>query len=400
MPDNDGLSRRDLLKTSAVGAAGVAGASSLLAAPAAADETHDPGRRHGSGKRQRLRDLGVVIGTLPTGRHNALTDVLGVQVGYKTLIFDKPGIARTGVTIIVPRRDPMWENYCYAGFYSHNGNGAMTGTHWIEEVGWLTSMIGITNTHQVGIVRDTLIKLESEHNPDLEWRLPVVAETWDGPLNDMDRFWVTEQDVRDAVHDAGGGLPDEGNVGGGTGMSYFGFKGGSGTSSRVVKYAGHHYTVGVFVQSNYGRREYLRVNGASVGLEIPTSKVPADGPPVSTDGGGSCIIIVATDAPMLPGQCKRLATRAGIGLADTGGYAGNGSGDLYLAFSTGNDIRRDDRHFYTARSVSNDHIDDFFVAVDEATQEALHNSATMARTMRGYQTTRHAIPLDDLVRSV
>ncbi|GAA4550820.1 P1 family peptidase [Amycolatopsis samaneae] len=353
------------------------------------------GIRHG--RRYRLRELGIVIGELPPGRYNAITDVPGVKVGYRTLIFDRPGpapnLARTGVTIIVPRDEPVWRNHCYAGVHAHNGNGELTGAHWIAESGWLTSDIGITNTHQVGVVRDTLVRIEAERNKALTWRLPVVAETWDGPLNQMNGFWITEEHVRQAVADARGGLPAEGNVGGGTGMSFFGYKGGSGTSSRTVSHHGTAYTVGVFAQTNFGRPRDLRVNGAPVGAELPPPPPLGPAPDLSQ---GSCIIVVATDAPMLPDQCRRLAERAGIGLGVVGGAASNGDGDIYLAFSTGNDIRPG-TPVRQAGAIDNDEIDPFFHAVIEATQEALLNSATKAERMTGNLGTREALPLPELV---
>jgi D-aminopeptidase len=402
------LGRRNVLIASAAVAA--AGSAALLpgvanaAQPPAGIPTAIPKDR-----RFRLRELGIVIGQLPTGKYNAITDVPGVKVGYQTLIFDRhdpsPNIARTGVTIISPRDEPMWNNYCYAAIHSHNGNGEMTGAHWINESGWLTSMIGITNTHQVGIVRDSLVKIESEQNPNLSWRLPVVAETWDGPMNQMNGFWVTEKDVRAAVADLRGGTPAEGNVGGGTGMAFFGWKGGSGTSSRVVDYQGQQFRVGVFVQTNFGRRLDLRVNGAPVGPELPAPPPLTPPPPQAkqnTDKDqGSCIIVVATDAPMLPDQCRRLAERAGIALGKVGGLAANGDGDIYIAFSTGNSIRADKPPaLREAEAIDNNQIDTFFRAVVEATQEALLNAATKAETMTGNWGTRIAIPLDKLVESV
>ncbi len=266
------ISRRRLLQASGVAAgtgavgAGIGVAATHRAAPESSAEALERVR---AGERVRLRDLGIQIGVLPTGRWNAITDVPGVKVGYKTIVRDQPKIVRTGVTIIVPREEPMQTNWCHAGWFSHNGNGEMTGTHWLDETGLLSSVIGITSTLQVGVVRDTLVKMGIETNPDLEFMLPVVAETYDGELSDPSAFPITEQDVRDAVNSAASGPVAEGNVGGGTGMRYFDFKGGSGTSSRVVEYKGASYTVGAFVQANYGERRYLRVNGAPVGKEIP-----------------------------------------------------------------------------------------------------------------------------------
>ncbi|GAA4360624.1 P1 family peptidase [Angustibacter luteus] len=403
-PRPGGVSRRNVLGYSAAAAA-LAGTQLAGATPAHAAVSVKPLSpqmlaRIKRGERFRLRELGIIIGTLPTGRHNAITDVPGVQVGYTTLNFDRPGIARTGVTIIKPRSEPMQNNWCHAGWFSHNGNGEMTGTHWIDETGMLTSVIGITTTSQVGIVRDALIKIGLETLPDLEFLLPVVAETYDGSMNDLSRSWIKDEHVRHAYASARSGPVQEGNVGGGTGMHYFDFKGGSGTSSRIVRYAGKDYTVGVFVQTNYGsrQREYYRVNGAPVGKEITYDEVPRSGPPA---GHHSCIAIVATDAPFLPAQCKRLAMRAGIGLGATGGIADNNSGDMYLAFSTANDVRQDEvPDYYSATSIPDAEITPFMHAVSEAFQEAAHNSATKARTLAGFQTTLYQLPLDRLVEIV
>lgn len=409
-----GVPRRRFLQYSAAALAGagiVDAATPADAAVSAATSSLAPDvlRRIKRGERFRLRELGIIIGTLPTGRHNAITDVPGVQVGYTTIIHDHPGIARTGVTIIKPRSEPMQNNWCHAGWFSHNGNGEMTGTHWLDETGLLTSVIGLTTTSQVGIVRDTIVKIGLETLPDLEFLLPVVAETYDGSLNDLNGWWIKEHHVRRAYARARGGPVREGDVGGGTGMHYFDFKGGSGTSSRIVNYDGVDYTVGVFVQTNYGsrQREYYRVNGAPVGKEITYDEVPRSGPPA---GGGaarkapdrhSCIAVIATDAPFIGAQCKRLAMRAGIGLGATGGIADNNSGDMYIAFSTGNDVRQDvDVDVYQAGSIPDAAITPFMHAVSECFQEAAHNSATMARTMAGFATTNYEIPLDRLVEIV
>lgn len=350
-------------------------------------------RRIRRGERFRLRELGIVIGALPTGRYNAITDVPGVKVGYKTVIFDKPGIARTGVTII-KARDDIYTNYCYSAMFSHNGNGEMSGSHWVAESGLLTTHIGITNTAQVGIVRDTLVKLESEAIPDLTWALPVVAETWDGSLNDINKFWVTEKDVREAHDSARGGLPKEGNVGGGTAMGFMGWKGGSGTSSRVVTVDGKDYTVGVFVQSNFGSKNDLRVNGAPVGIGLPMPGANAVPPSAPTK---SCIIVVATDAPLVADQCRRLAVRAANGLSMVGGVASNGDGDIYMAFSTGNSVPTSATTM-EVKTLSGGAMTALFRATIDATQEALLNSATKAETMSGLNgKIKYAIPLEELV---
>lgn len=410
-PDTDleaaptALSRRGLLRTSGSAAAGAVLATGLGSRSAMASDRPVPPppagilKRIKRGERFRLRQLGIEIGSLPTGRWNAITDVPGVQVGYKTVIRNSPKVARTGVTIIKPRSEAIQKNWCNAGWFSHNGNGEMTGTHWIDETGLLTSVIGITTTFQVGLVRDTLVKIGLETYPDLEFLLPVVAETLDAGLNDPTGFAITEKDVRQAYASAKSGPVAEGNVGGGTGMHYFDFKGGSGTSSRIVNYEGTDYTVGVFVQTNYGsrQRDYFRVNGAPVGLGIPYSEVPRSGPPVTR----SCIAVIATDAPFLPQQCKRLAARAGIGLANTGSVADNGSGDMYIAFSTANNVRQSpEPTYFHNKSIPDDSITPFFHAVSEAFQEAAHNSACKAETLAGFASTSYAIPLDRLIEVV
>lgn len=393
--DDSGISRRQVLKASAA----VAAAGSL---PIATEAAAARKRRAMTG-RKRARELGIVVGTLPTGPHNNITDVPGVKVGYATIVRDRPRVARTGVTVILPRTDPfIWDNRCFAGMHSQNGNGEFTGYHWLEESGMLQSEIGITNTHQVGIVRDSLIKIESELNPNLGFNLPVVGETSDRRLNDMNAFHVKERHVREARRTATSGPIAEGNVGGGTGMSYYGFKGGSGSSSRVVQVAGTDYVVGVFVQSNFGARALLRVNGAPVGREIPLSEVASRTRSSAADTAisreeKSCIIVVATNAPLVGDQCKRLARRAGVGLSRTGDAVGNGSGNIFMAFATGNDLGRAPEEPYEIKAFSDGQCGGLFAATAEATEEALLNSATMAETTVGFMGTRNAIPLDRLV---
>jgi D-aminopeptidase len=349
-------------------------------------------------RRQRLRDLGITIGHLPTGTYNAITDVPGVKVGHTTLIYDEPRIARTGVTMILPRGEPFIQNRPFAAYYSFNGNGEMTGLPWIEESGMLTSSIGITNTYQVGIVRDALIELEAQYDNELLWCLPVVAETYDGFLNDIGAFHLKPEHVHQALESAQSGPVVEGNIGGGTGMICHGFKGGIGTSSRLVKFASETYTVGVLVQANYGRRELLRVDGVPVGEEITPKIVPLPGQPAKDTGAGSIIVIIATDAPLLPGQCKRLAQRATVGLGRVGGYGHNSSGDIFLAFATGNDIPASSGQLYSLRMIPQDDINDFLTAVVEATEESILNALCAAETMQGYQGMVHALPLDELQR--
>ncbi len=287
--------------------------------------------------RARLRDLGIVTGTLPPGKWNAITDVPGVRVGYTTLIHDTPHVVRAGVTAIWPRGPELWTDAVFAGIHSFNGNGEMTGWAWIAEQGLLASPICITNTHSVGVVRDAVCALAVLDKVAMPWLLPVVAETYDGWLSDASSFPVTADHASAALDAAASGPIAEGNVGGGTGMICHEFKGGTGTASRVVVTAGENFTVGALVQANYGARELLRVDGVPVGREVGVEAVPShrDVPREA----GSIIVILATDAPLLAIQCQRLARRATTGLAWVGGVGFNGSGDIFLAFATGNHVR-------------------------------------------------------------
>lgn len=346
----------------------------------------------------RARELGIPFGGEP-GPHNAITDVSGVEVGYATLTEGEgelvvgKGPVRTGVTAILPRgktADPV-----FAGTHILNGNGEMTGAAWVEESGFLEGAVAITNTHSVGTVRDALIKwsLAQGYAPQ-PWLLPLVAETYDGFLNDINGFHVRERHVYAALNGAKGGPVAEGNVGGGTGMGLFGFKGGTGTASRHLPGKGGGYTVGVLVQANFGSREDLLVAGVPVGQEItdllPIS--PASPPPP----GGSIIAVVATDAPLLPHQLKRVARRVPLGIARTGGVAENGSGDLFIAFSTANP-----RAFAEAEAagqtavtaLSNERITPLFRATVQATEEAIINALVAAEDMTGQGgNTRFAVP--------
>lgn len=345
--------------------------------------------------RARLRDLGITIGRMPSGEFNAITDVKGVRVGHSTLIYDEPRVARTGVTIIMPREEAIWDNQAFAGFHVLNGNGDFTGTHWLEESGLLTSPIGITNTHQVGIVRDTLVEYEFSHRKDEYFVLPMVAETYDGWLNDINAFHLKAEHVYEAIENASSGVIPEGSVGGGTGMICHDFKGGIGTASRLFDTGNGIFTVGALVQTNYGDRDLFRVDGVPVGREIGYSRVPdpwAEPPP-----GGSIIVILATDAPLLPTQCKRLAQRATIGLARVGCVGHNGSGDLFLAFATGNDIRAGQKTPYDLKMLPHVQMNALFEAAAEAVEESVLNALTAAETMTGYKgRTVHALPLDEL----
>ncbi len=345
--------------------------------------------------RKRLRELGIVIGELPPGPLNALTDVPGVWVGHTTLIHDEPRIARTGITVIVPREDQIQTDHCFAGYYSFNGNGEMTGIHWLEEAGLLGTPIAITNTHQVGVVRDALVAYETSRQPDSAWLLPVVAETYDGWLNDINAFHLTQADLLAAMANAKSGPVAEGNVGGGTGMICHGFKGGIGTASRLVEVESGRYTVGALVQANYGWREHLRVDGVAVGRAIPPNKVPKPWDQPVSDG--SIIVVVATDAPLLPVQCKRLARRATVGLARVGGNGYNSSGDIFIAFATGNHVPPDSKAPIALQMIPHDQLNSFFNAVAEAVEESILNALCAAETMTGYQGhTAYALPLEEL----
>ncbi len=345
----------------------------------------------------RARDLGIVIGTLEPGEHDAITDVSGVRVGHTTVI--EGDDVRTGVTVVVPHDGNVWSDPVYAAYHRLNGNGEMTGLPWLEEVGLLHSAIGITNTHSVGVVRDALVELEVEAvGRDAEaWALPVVAETWDGTLNDVNGFHITAEHAKAAFDTAAGGPVAEGSVGGGTGMICHDFKGGIGTASRRAD----EYTVGVLVQANHGRRERFSVNGVPVGLEVGLDVVPgADASP--PPGSGSIIGIVATDAPLLPMQCRRLAQRASFGVARTGGVGENSSGDLFLAFATGNrGFERfglvDAPTVAEVRTLANAAMNPLFDAVVEATEEAILNAILASPTMRSHGRVAHALPHDLLL---
>jgi D-aminopeptidase len=330
----------------------------------------------------RARDLGVPFDGTP-GPLNAITDVKGVEVGHTTLISgegsQKAGIVRTGVTAVLPRgkdsNDPV-----FAGWFTENGNGEMTGTTWVEESGFLEGPVMITNTHSVGTVRDAVIRWRvKRRGPDKEgysWSLPIVAETWDGYLNDINGFHVTPENAFSALESAHTGPVAEGNVGGGTGMICNEFKGGIGTASRVLdsKYGG--YTVGVLVQCNYGQRDQLRIAGVPVGREIPGQKV-------WDDDVGSIIVVVATDAPLIPTQLKRVAKRVTLGLGRDGSYSGDGSGDIFIAFSTANSGEASSRGLRQLTMLPNDQINPVFLATVQATEEAVINALVAAETMTG-----------------
>jgi L-aminopeptidase/D-esterase-like protein len=350
-----------------------------------------PARSITEKKSIRARDLGIPFDGMPC-QFNAITDVAGVEVGYTTLISGQgkliagKGPVRTGVTAIIPRGHDSLNDPVYAGVFSLNGNGEMTGTAWIEESGFLEGPVVITNTHSVGVARDAVIAWRVKHgaadSSGYWWSLPVVAETWDGWLNDVNGFHVKPEHVFHALDTARGGAIEEGSVGGGTGMICYEFKGGSGTASRKIDIkAGKDkptqtYTVGVFVQANFGRRSLLTIAGVPVGKEIPGS--------VYGEETGSCITVVATDAPLLPNQLKRLARSVSLGLARTGTISGNGSGDLFIAFSTANpNVEAANEVTHNVQTIPNDLMDPIFAGVVQATEEAIVNALIDNHSMTG-----------------
>ncbi len=354
----------------------------------------------------RARDLGIPFNGAP-GPLNAITDVAGVTVGHSTLISGDgalevgKGPVRTGVTAVHPRGktyDPV-----FAGWYTLNGNGEMTGTTWVEESGFLEGPVVITNTHSVGIARDATVEWQYDNNlfdplpnaPEVFWSLPVVAETYDGDLNDINGFHVTKEHVMEALESASSGPVAEGNVGGGTGMITHAFKGGIGTSSRKVRVYDHEYTLGVLVQSNYGVRRTLTIAGVPVGAEI-TDLMP-EFRPVDRNTG-SIIVVVATDAPLLPHQLKRLARRVPIGIGRVGGFASNGSGDIFIAFSTANPGAATREKPVRAEMLPNDVLSPLFLATAQATEESIVNALIAAETMTGINGhTVYELPHDRLV---
>jgi D-aminopeptidase len=346
----------------------------------------------------RARDLGVPFDG-KTGANNAITDVKGVEVGHTTLISGEGalkvgvGPVRTGVTAILPRGRES-KDAVFAGWFTENGNGEMTGTTWVEDSGFLDGPVMITNTHSVGVVRDAVIAWKVKHGAqDMEgywWSLPVVAETWDGWLNDINGFHVKPDDVFHALDTAHSGAVEEGSVGGGTGMVCNEFKGGIGTSSRVLDAKDGGYTVGVLVQCNYGDREELRVAGIPVGREIKEPR--AYGRDI-----GSIIVVVATDAPLIPTQLKRVARKVTLGLGRDGSYSGDGSGDIFIAFSTANPGTAAPGKTHSVTMMTNDDLDPVFLAVVRATEEAVINAMVAADTMTGIDGhTVYGLPHDQL----
>jgi len=381
----------------------------------------------------RARELGIRIGLLEPGEQDAITDVAGVRVGHTTLVSgDGPlvvgqGPVRTGVTVVVPHEDRVWTEPVFAGCHRLNGNGELTGLEWVRESGLLGGVIAITNTHSVGVVRDALVAHAARSRADASdfWSLPVVGETFDGALSDINGFHVTQAHVDAALEAARGGAVPEGNVGGGTGMICHEFKGGIGTASRRVGETAGGWTVGALVQANYGSRALLRIDGVPVGQEITTDEVPSPWDdlerieaevrsgagssgtaPAGRAGpeGGSIIVVLATDAPLLPHQCQRLAQRASLGIARMGGIASHGSGDLIIAFATGNrdlsrtDTERDPRQAVSVLMAPDRAINPLFQAAVEATEAAIVNALLAAETMTGRDgITAHRLDHDRLV---
>jgi L-aminopeptidase/D-esterase-like protein len=394
--------------------AGLVIAAALFAAPLAAQQA------------PRARDLQLPIGGIP-GPLDAITDVAGVEVGHSTLISGSgrlvvgKGPVRTGVTVVLPRGkanpDPV-----FAAWFTLNGNGEMTGTTWVQESGLLEGPVAITNTHSVGVVRDAIIQWEIGLKNALQpWWLPVVAETFDGGLNDINGFHVKPEHAIAALNGARGGLPQEGAVGGGTGMVCHGFKGGIGTASRKLPDAQGGYTVGVLVQCNYGARRDLRIAGVPVGEEItdlvgciansdplPPNSRPRCGSSAGAGGAaeapeqGSIIVVVATDAPLLPHQLKRVATRVSLGIGRQGGFGGNGSGDIFIAFSTANARAwHNDGPVTDVKMLPNDRISPIFQATAQATEAAITNALLAAETITGANDVRiYKMPVDRMLAAM
>ena len=369
----------------------------------------------------RERDLGLPIGGTP-GPLDAITDVAGVEVGHTTLISGSgrlvvgKGPVRTGVTVVHPRGkanpDPV-----FGAWFTLNGNGEMTGTTWLQEGGFLEGPVAITNTHSVGVVRDAILQWQVSRPGLQPWGLPMVAETWDGLLNDLNGFHVKAEHAFAALDGARGGPVAEGNVGGGTGMVCHGFKGGIGTASRVLAAEDGGYTVGVLVQCNYGRRREFQVAGVPVGEEIQgqtpclslSGVEPRFGlapcadaaPPPRNEGQGSIIVVVATDAPLLPHQLKRVATRPSLGIGRMGGRGNNSSGDIFVAFSTANPGAAGSKSNARVEMMPNDSINPLFAATIQATEEAILNALLAAETMTDADGVRvTALPQDGLLAAL
>jgi D-aminopeptidase len=352
--------------------------------------------------RVRARDLGLTFGAMTPGALNAITDVAGVLVGHSTIVRGDgvltvgKGPVRTGVTAVLPRKD-IWFNAVFGATHTLNGDGEMTGTHWVRDLETIAHPILITNTASVGTVHEAAMAYMNERHPGRDWGfLPIVAETWDGRLNDIRGLHVKRSNVFEALDNATAGPVAEGNVGGGTGMIAYGFKGGIGTSSRKLSADDGGYIVGILVQANFGSRDSLVIDGMPVGRELAKELLPevkSEGQP-NLDHEGSVIVVIATDAPLSSRQLERLARRAALGLARTGTYSGNSSGDIFISFSTANVIpQQDPPRVLDAKLLSTDAINPLFRASVEATEEAVINAMTKAETMTGINgNTVHALP--------
>lgn len=361
-----------------------------------------------AGTKPRARDLGISFEG-KTGPNNAITDVQGILVGHSTIIKGDgklvvgKGPVRTGVTVVLPKGkkyDPV-----FAGWFSLNGNGEMTGTTWVEESGFLEGPVAITNTHSVGVVRDAIVQWGYDNKyfdplpnaPGIFWALPVVAETYDGGLNDINGHHVKKEHAYTALNSATSGKVKEGNVGGGTGMVCHGFKGGIGTSSRVIKVNKEKYTIGVLVQANYGSRKSLTISGVPVGKDIKGYQRKRHSS-VNGDGVGSIIVIVATDAPLLPHQLKRLARRVPIGISRVGGYGSNSSGDIFIAFSTATNNAANRYETQKVKMLPNEQLSPFFESTAFAVEESIVNALIAAETMEGInENTVYALPHKELI---
>jgi len=358
-------------------------------------------------QKPRARDIGIPFEGIP-GKYNAITDVKGVEVGFSTIIEGDgkniigKGPVRTGVTAILPRGQNSTP--VYANWYSLNGNGEMTGTTWITESGFLETPILITNTNSVGVCRDAMLKWFVQKNwikEDGWYTYPVVAETWDGVLNDIYGFHVQESNAFEALNSAKTGRVQEGNVGGGTGMRCLGFKGGTGTSSRLIKIGDSTYTIGVLVQSNFGQKKNLTIDGVPIGLELKdtlNSVVHKLAQSHYQEGDGSIIVVLATDAPLLPHQLKRIAQRIALGVGKVGGRGENGSGDIFIAFSTANENAFNRQKVVSVKQFPNDEINPLFEGTVQAVEEAIINAMVAADTMVGVNgNTTYALPHDKVI---
>ncbi|MGK9170403.1 P1 family peptidase [Inquilinus limosus] len=350
--------------------------------------------------RARLRDLGLSIGTLPPGPKNGITDVPGVLVGQVTLVGETPHIIRTGITAIVPQEGEIWHRNLFAAGHVLNGNSEVTGLTWINEFGLLCGPLALTGTFSIGAVHEGMVDAEMTLATGADFKMPLVAETYDGWLSESEHFVLRPQHTLEALRRATAGPVAEGNAGGGTGTNAHEFKAGTGTASRRVAHGGETWTVGILVQTNYGDRERLLLDGVPVGREIPVGDVPSCFAERRVEG--SILVVIATDAPLFPHQLRRLAQRAGLGLARVGGLGWPGSGDVFIAFSTGNDLGQATdtsrtRPLESLRMLPDFALQPLMAAVVEATEEAIWNSLCAAETMTGRKgRVSHALPVERL----